>query len=123
MALLRSAIDDVREMRIREHSLLQTIAELDQRGAANELGYKDLSRVLQHAMRWDSTVASKCLANAKLVSSGITPTGSELEPALPVTARAAAEGELSVEHVAAIAEAMTKLRTDATATPKIGRAS
>src|SRR5688572_2147032 len=104
-------------MRVQENSLLQTIAELDQRGAAHELGYKDLSRVLQHAVRWDSQTASKCVSNAKLLSSGITPTGSELEPALPVTARAAAEGELSVEHVAAIAQAMSKLRADAAATP------
>ncbi|MCP2200686.1 HNH endonuclease signature motif containing protein [Lentzea flava] len=88
---------------------MQEIAELNQRGAAAELGYKTLPQVLRHAVRWDPTTARRWVEQAVLLSSEITPTGSEITPALPVTAAAAAEGALSLDHVAAVAEAMKTL--------------
>ncbi|RAS61981.1 hypothetical protein C8D87_109430, partial [Lentzea atacamensis] len=45
--LLRGIVDEVTEIRIREHSVMQKIAELDRRGAAAELGYKDVPHVLR----------------------------------------------------------------------------
>jgi hypothetical protein len=107
--LLRSLVDEVVEIRIREHAVMQKIAELDRRGAANELGYKDLAYVLAHALRWDRNTAKRWVTNAGLLGRELTPTGSQLDPALPVTAQAAAEGALSVEHVAVVAEAMKTL--------------
>jgi len=65
--------------------------------------------VLQHAVRWSRNTAKQWVANAGLLGSGITPTGSEIAPALPVTALAAAEGVLSMEHVAVVAEVMKAL--------------
>ncbi|NGY59303.1 DUF222 domain-containing protein [Lentzea sp. NEAU-D13] len=111
--LLRSLVDEVVEIRVRENSVLQKIAELDRRGAAVELGYKNLPQVLRHAVRWDLTTAKKWVANAGLLASEITPTGSELAPVLPVTAEAVAEGALSVEHVAVVAEVMKTLPAEA----------
>ena len=107
--LLHSLIDVVTEIRVRENAALQMIAELDRRGAAGELGYKNFPQVLRHAVRWDPATAKKWVANAGLLNSEITPTGSELAPELPVTAEAAAEGALSIEHVAVIAEVMKAL--------------
>ncbi|MDT7785825.1 MAG: hypothetical protein QOF58_4244, partial [Pseudonocardiales bacterium] len=107
--LLRSFVEDVTESRIRDHRMMQAIAELDRRGAAAELGYRDLANVLRDAVRWDLKAARKWVANALLLTGDITPTGSELAPELPVTAEAAAEGVLSVEHVAALAETMKHL--------------
>ncbi|MFC3898040.1 DUF222 domain-containing protein, partial [Lentzea rhizosphaerae] len=104
--LLRSVVSKVTEIRVRENEVMQEIAELERRGAASELGYKDLPRVLRHAVRWDLTTARRWIANAALLTNEITPTGSELAPALPLTAEAVAEGALSVEHVAAVAEIM-----------------
>jgi Domain of unknown function (DUF222)/HNH endonuclease len=107
--LLRGFVDDVTEIRALKNRALRRIAELDQRGAASELGYKDLAYVLQHAVRWDRNTAKQRVEQAGLLSGAITPTGSELAPELPVTAAAAAEGVLSIAHVAAIAEVMQKL--------------
>ncbi|MDT7789437.1 MAG: hypothetical protein QOF58_7856 [Pseudonocardiales bacterium] len=113
--LLRSFVEDVTESRIRDNRIMCTIAELDRRGAAAELGYKNLANVLRDAVRWDIGEARKWVANAALVNSTITPTGSELAPELPVTAAAAGEGALSVEHVAALARAMEDLPAEAEA--------
>ncbi|NKE56150.1 DUF222 domain-containing protein [Lentzea sp. PSKA42] len=113
--LLSSVVDEVVEIRVREHAVLQKIAELDRRGAADELGYKDLPQVLRHAVRWDLRTARQWLANAHALSHDITPTGSVLEPDLPVTAAAVAEGTLSADHIAAVAEVMKKLPAEAEA--------
>jgi hypothetical protein len=111
--LLRSLVDEVTEIRVRENAVLQKIAELDRRGAAGELGYKNLAQVLRHAVWWDLTTAKKWVTNAGLLGGEITPTGSELAPELPVTAEAVAEGALSIEHVAVVAEVMKALPADA----------
>ncbi|WP_081902028.1 HNH endonuclease signature motif containing protein [Lentzea aerocolonigenes] len=104
--LLRSVVDEVTEIRVRENSLMHKIAELDRRGVAAELGYRDLPQVLRHAVRWDLSAARRWIANAALLTNEITPTGSELAPKLPLTAEAVAEGALSIEHVAVVAEIM-----------------
>ncbi|MCP2241835.1 HNH endonuclease signature motif containing protein [Lentzea aerocolonigenes] len=104
--LLRSLVDEVTEIRVRENAALQIVAELDRRGAASELGYKDLPRVLRHVVRWDLHIAKRWIDNAALLTNEITPTGSELAPKLPLTAEAVAEGALSVDHVAAVAAVM-----------------
>ena len=111
--LLRSLVEEVVEIRIREHAVMQKIAELGRRGAAAELGYKDLPSVLRHAVRWDRNTAKQWVTRARSLSREITPTGSELAPGLPCTAAAAAEGALSVEHVAVVAEAMKALPAEA----------
>ena len=111
--LLRSLVEEVVEIRIREHAVMQKIAELGRRGAAAELGYKDLPNVLRHAIRWDRNTAKQWVVRAHSLSREITPTGSELAPDLPCTAVAAAEGALSVEHVTAVAEAMKALPAEA----------
>ncbi|MGW4210742.1 DUF222 domain-containing protein [Lentzea sp. NPDC004789] len=107
--LLSSLVGEVVEIRAREHAVMRRIAELDRRGAASELGYKDLAQVLQHAVRWSRNAAKQWVVNAGLLGSGITPTGSEITAELPVTASAAAEGALSVEHVAVVGEVMKEL--------------
>jgi hypothetical protein len=107
--VLHDLVDGVADIRARHYAVLREVAELDRRGAARELGYKDLAQVLQHALRLDRKTAKQWVANAALLGSGITPTGSEIGPELPVTASAAAEGALSMEHVAVIAEVMKDL--------------
>ncbi|MCP2248095.1 HNH endonuclease signature motif containing protein [Lentzea aerocolonigenes] len=104
--LLCSVVSKVTEIRVREHEVMQEIAELERRGAASELGYRDLPQVLRHAVRWDLSTARRWIANAALLTNEITPTGSELAPKLPLTAEAVAEGALSIEHVAVVAEVM-----------------
>ncbi|HEX8868777.1 MAG TPA: DUF222 domain-containing protein, partial [Lentzea sp.] len=88
---------------------MRKIAELVRRGAAAELGYKDMQRVLRDAVRWDVNAAKQWVDNATLIDGEITPTGSDIAPKLPVTAQAVAEGALSIAHVAAVAEAMKVL--------------
>ncbi|WP_119724484.1 DUF222 domain-containing protein, partial [Lentzea terrae] len=114
--LLRGIVSEVMEIRVRESAVMQKIAELDRRGAASELGYKNLAQVLRHVVRWDLKTAQRWVANAGLLGREITPTGSELAPELLVTAEAVAEGVLSLEHVAVVAEVMRDLPAEHEAT-------
>ncbi|MET8761487.1 DUF222 domain-containing protein [Lentzea sp. NPDC004782] len=107
--VLSALVDEVANLQARQYAVMRKVAELNRRGAASELGYKDLPQVLQHAVRWSRKTAKQWVANAALLASGITPTGSEIAPELPVTASAAAEGVLSIEHVAVVAEIMKDL--------------
>ncbi|MEV6240079.1 DUF222 domain-containing protein [Lentzea sp. NPDC051838] len=108
-ALLASIVSREKRMRVELFEQMQEIAELERRGAGPELGYKDVAYVLQHAIRCDRNTARQMVANSALLSGTITPTGSELAPELPETASAAAEGALSIAHVAEIAKAMKHL--------------
>ncbi|GAB2813109.1 HNH endonuclease signature motif containing protein [Lentzea nigeriaca] len=110
--LLRGIVDEVTESRARDYAIMQKIAELNRRGAATELGYNNLPLVLRDAVRWDKNTATRWVEQAAKLSGEITPTGSEITARLPITATAAAEGALSIEHVAVVAEAMQTLPAD-----------
>lgn len=107
--LLAAVVGDVAEIRVLENVVMLKIAELDRRGAAGELGYRNMAHVLRHAVRWDLRTARQWVARAEAVTGEITPSGSVLEPELPLTAAAAAEGLLSGEHVSVVAEVMKEL--------------
>ncbi|MGW6931518.1 DUF222 domain-containing protein [Lentzea sp. NPDC054927] len=111
--LLDAVVGDVVEIRVLEHAMMQKIAELERRGAAADLGYKNVSQILRHAVRWDLKTARQWVARAEVLARDITPTGSVLEPELPVTAGAVAEGVLSGEHISAVAEVMKDLPPEA----------
>ncbi|MCR3753226.1 HNH endonuclease [Lentzea californiensis] len=85
--------------------MMRKIAELSRRGAAVELGYRNVAHVLRHAVRWDLRTARQWVARAELLS------GSLVE--LPVTAVAMAEGALSGDHISAVAEVMKELPPEA----------
>lgn len=85
--------------------MMRKIAELSRRGAAAELGYRNVAQVLRHAVRWDLKTARQWVARAELLS------GSLVE--LPVTAVAMAEGALSGDHISAVAEVMKELPAEA----------
>ncbi|GLZ29514.1 HNH endonuclease [Lentzea sp. NBRC 105346] len=103
-----------REIRVRHERLLRWIAEMDRRGLAAELGYKDLVGVLKDRVHWDPSVSKAKLRRARLLSHRLGQSGAEIEPELPATAEALAEGELTEEHVDAIAKAMKNVPADAT---------
>ncbi|MFJ5989087.1 DUF222 domain-containing protein [Lentzea sp. NPDC092896] len=111
--LLAAVVGDVVEIRVLENVMMQKIAELEQRGAASELGYRNVAHVLRHAVRWDLKTARQWVARAELLTRQLTPTGSLLEPELPVTAAAVVEGALSGEHISAVAEVMKDLPPEA----------
>src|SRR4051812_13252940 len=111
--LLAAVVGDVVEIRVLENVMMQKIAELEQRGAASELGYKNVAHVLRHAVRWDLKTARRWVARAESLARGLTPPGSLLERELPVTAAVVAEGALSGEHISAVAEVMKDLPPEA----------
>ncbi|ANZ38191.1 hypothetical protein BBK82_21120 [Lentzea guizhouensis] len=82
---------------------------MERRGAAGELGYRNLAQVLRHAVRWDLKTARLWVERAVALSREVTPTGALLEAELPVTAGVVAEGALSGEHVSVVAEVMQEL--------------
>ncbi|WP_285743938.1 DUF222 domain-containing protein [Lentzea sp. NBRC 105346] len=88
---------------------------MDRRGLAAELGYKDLVGVLKDRVHWDPSVSKAKRRRARLLMHQLGPTGASIEPERPATAEAMAEGELTEEHVDAIARAMKNVPADATA--------
>lgn len=113
--LLAAVVGDVVEIRVLENVVMQKIAELSRRGAAAELGYRNVAQVLRHAVRWDLKTARQWVARAEVLTREVTPSGSVLEAELPVTAVAVAEGSLSGEHISAVAEVMKELPPEAEA--------
>ncbi|MFD9701982.1 DUF222 domain-containing protein [Lentzea sp. NPDC059081] len=107
--LLAAVVGDVVEIRVLENAMMQKIAELERRGAASELGYKNVAQVLRHAVRWDLKTARQWVARAEVLAREVTPTGAVLEPELPATAAAVEQGLLSGEHISAVAEVMKDL--------------
>ncbi|MFJ8963078.1 DUF222 domain-containing protein [Lentzea sp. NPDC102401] len=99
----------VRALHQLQFQVLEIIGALDQQGAAETLGYKDLIEVFKHALRWDPKVSRRKIKQAQALCPTITPTGSQIAPALPGVAAAMAEGELSEDHVEVLAEAMAGL--------------
>ena len=108
-----AVVGDVVGIRVLENSMMQKIAELERRGAASELGYRNVAQVLRHAVRWDLRAARQWVARAAELAREVTPSGSVLEPELPATAAAVAEGMLSGEHISAVAEVMEELPPEA----------
>ncbi|GHH44809.1 HNH endonuclease signature motif containing protein [Lentzea cavernae] len=107
--LLAAVVGDVVEIRVLENVMMQKIAELSRRGAASELGYRNVAQLLRHAVRWDLKTARQWVDRAESLAQQLTPTGSVLEPELPITAAVVAEGALSGEHISAVAEVMKDL--------------
>ncbi|GLZ35138.1 HNH endonuclease [Lentzea sp. NBRC 105346] len=104
-----------REDRVRAEMKLRFIGEMDRRGLAAELGHKDLAQVFKHLVQWDTKFSQAKVATARLLTAQVGPSGAEIEPKLPATAEAMAEGQLTEEHVAAVAEVMKSLPVDAPA--------
>ncbi|MFJ8965546.1 DUF222 domain-containing protein [Lentzea sp. NPDC102401] len=107
--LLAAVVGDVVEIRVLENVMMQKIAELERRGAATELGYRNVAHVLRHAVRWDLKTARQWVARAEALAPQLTLSGALVEPELPVTAAVVAEGALSGEHISAVAEVMKDL--------------
>ncbi|WP_439663656.1 DUF222 domain-containing protein [Lentzea sp. HUAS TT2] len=99
----------VRALQQLHFQVLEVIGALDQQGAAESLGYKDLVEVFKHMLRWDPRVSRRRIKQAQALCPTVTPTGSRIDPALPGVAAAMAEGELSEDHVEVLAEAMAAL--------------
>ncbi|SFR22518.1 HNH endonuclease [Lentzea waywayandensis] len=99
----------VRALQRLQFQVVEIIGALDQQGAAETLGYKDLIEVFKHTLRWDPKVSRRRIKQAQALCPTVTPTGSRIDPALPDVAAAMAEGELSEDHVEVLAEAMAAL--------------
>lgn len=99
----------VRALQQLQFQVLQIVGALDQQGAAETLGYKDLIEVFKHTLRWDPKVSRRKLKQAQALCPRVTPSGSRIDPALPGVAAAMAEGELSEDHVDVLTEAMAAL--------------
>ncbi|MFI6099647.1 DUF222 domain-containing protein [Lentzea sp. NPDC051213] len=99
----------VRALQQLQHQVLTIVGALEQQGAAETLGYKDLVEVFKHVLRWDPKTTRRKLKQAQALCPTVTPTGSTIEPALPGVAAAMAAGELSEDHVDVLAEAMAGL--------------
>lgn len=109
LELLAELRRKVRALHRLQFQVLELVGALDQRGAAEALGYKDLIEVFKHTVRWDPRVSRRKLRQARALCPSVTPTGSLIAPPLPAAASAMAEGELSEDHVDVLIEAMAAL--------------
>lgn len=109
LELLAELKRKVRALQRLQFQILEIVSALDQQGAAETLGYKDLVEVFKHALRWDPRVSRRKLAQARALCPTVTPTGSTVGPALPAVAAAMAAGELSEDHIDVLAAAMAWL--------------
>jgi Domain of unknown function (DUF222)/HNH endonuclease len=99
----------VRALHRLQFQIMEIVGALDQQGAAETLGYKDLIEVFKHTLRWDPKVSRRKLKQAQALCPTVTPTGARVEPTLPGIAAAMADGALSEDHVDVLAEAMAEL--------------
>ena len=99
----------VRALQQLQFQVLEIVGALQQQGAAETLGYKDLVEVFKHTLRWDPKTSRRRLKQAEALCPTVTPTGSLVEPVLPGVAAAMADGALSEDHVDVLAEAMAGL--------------
>ncbi|PWK81076.1 uncharacterized protein DUF222, partial [Lentzea atacamensis] len=99
----------VRALQQLQFQVVEIVGALQQQGAAETLGYKDLVEVFKHTLHWDPKVTRRKLKQAAALCPTMTPTGSLVEPVLPGVAAAMAEGALSEDHVDVLAEAMAEL--------------
>ena len=99
------------ETRLRQaySEILELLSELDSRGVAPNLGYANTSALLVHTLRISRTDARHRLAQAAELHATTTPTGSVIEPALPQTAEALAQGSVGAEHVDVIRKTLKDL--------------
>ncbi|MFS8105265.1 hypothetical protein LFM09_50090, partial [Lentzea alba] len=92
LELLTELQRKVRALHQIQFQIVEIVGALDQQGAAETLGYKDLIEVFKHTLRWDPKVSRRKLAQAKALCPTLTPTGSRVEPVLPGVAAAMATG-------------------------------
>ncbi len=99
----------VRALQRLQFQVVEIVGALQQQGAAETLGYKDLVELFKHTLHWDAKTTRRKLKQAAALCPTITPTGSQVEPVLPAVAAAMADGALSEEHVDVLAAAMADL--------------
>ncbi|SDP06893.1 HNH endonuclease signature motif containing protein [Lentzea jiangxiensis] len=109
LELLEELKRRVRALQRLQFQVVEVVGVLDQQGAAETLGYKDLVEVFKHVLHWDPKVSRRKLAQARALCPTVTPSGATVDPVLPLTAAAMAAGTLSEEHVEVVAEAMAEL--------------
>src|SRR5689334_6076773 len=105
----------VRALQRLQFQVLEIVGALQQQGAAESLGYKDLVELFKHTLHWDAKTTRRKLKQAAALCPTITPTGSRVEPVLPAVAAAMADGALSEEHVDLLTAAMADLPATAEA--------
>jgi hypothetical protein len=97
------------KMRQDYSSMLDLLSEMDTRGVATKLHYSNTPALLVHTLRISLTEARHRLAQAEVLHSAVTPTGSIVEAALPLTAAALARGEIGSGHVDVIHKTLKDL--------------
>ena len=107
--LMAALCSKVAEVRSAHAHVVSLVGELQQRDVEARAGYAGVAEFLKHALRMDTREAKRLQAQASALCSSVTPTGTPVEPLLPLVASAAAEGVLSPAHLDALVGAMEDL--------------
>jgi hypothetical protein len=106
MAALRSSVELTRSAHFQ---VVSVIGEMQRRGIDARAGYATLAEFLKHSLRTDTREAKRLIAQASELCSSVTPTGTPIDPRLPLVAEAAAEGQLSAAHLDVLVGVMADL--------------
>ncbi|WP_130347642.1 HNH endonuclease signature motif containing protein [Herbihabitans rhizosphaerae] len=106
-------IDELRarETHIRqlEYERLQLIHEIHEQGLAKEMGAYSTASLLRDTVRITPADARRRVADANALFGSTTLTGQPIEPQLPVTAKALADGVINRDHVQIVRTTLDKL--------------
>jgi len=102
-ARVREAVEAARQA---EFALLEAVAALHASQVPAASGYRSTARLVGDLVRVDPAAAKRMVAQTELLSPGVAFSGEPLEPALPATAQAFADGAVGGEHVRVISRAM-----------------
>ncbi|KAA9153540.1 DUF222 domain-containing protein, partial [Amycolatopsis acidicola] len=106
-------LDALRENEIRRRQAygesLGLIAEIDARGLAGPLGYRDTAALVREMFALNPADARRMVTHARALNAGVSPSGARIEAALPRVADALAEGAIGPEQVETIHAAVHAL--------------
>jgi hypothetical protein len=96
MARARAAMVAAREA---EHALVRAVGELAESGACEAVGHRKVARLLEELWRIDPGQAHRLVRHAEQLLPTVMLSGQPVEPRLPLTAAACADGRIGDEHL------------------------
>ena len=90
--------------------MLGLVSELDSRGVGRTLGHSNTVALLLETLRISRSDANHRLTQAKNLHNSVTPTGSVIDAAMPLTAAALARGVIGPEHVEVIRKTLRSMK-------------
>src|SRR5258706_6619752 len=90
--------------------MLHLVSEMDTRGTCRTLGHTTIVTLMMETLRISRADINHRLAHASNLHDNVTPTGSVIDAAMPLTAAALARGVIGPEHVEVIRKMLRSMK-------------